>query len=100
MLSFTYPYLLIYLVIVFYLLSLGLFQFSDKIKLSVFMLFMGCFALGLYVCSLSRFLYFWDESFHALVAKNMLKNPLKPMLRLDAVLPNNYKEWTNCTLWL
>ena len=100
MLSFAYPYLLIYVAILFYLLSLGLFQFSEKKKLSVILLIIGCFALGLYVCSLDHFLHFWDESFHALVAKNMLKNPLKPMLRLDAVLPVNYKEWTQSTLWL
>jgi 4-amino-4-deoxy-L-arabinose transferase-like glycosyltransferase len=91
---------MIYVAIVFYLLSLGLYEFSERRKLSVFMLFSGCFAIGLYVCSLDHFLHFWDESFHALVAKNMIQNPLKPMLRLDAVIPNNYKDWLNSTLWL
>ncbi len=100
MLSFTYPYLLIYVALALYILSLATFQFSEQKRGALILLFMGCFALGLYVCSLSKFLYFWDESFHALVAKNMMTNPLKPMLRLESVMPNSYKEWTQCTLWL
>ncbi len=100
MLDFENPNIILYVSFIFYIISLGLFHFSDRKTLSVILLCAGCFVLGLYVCSLDHFLHFWDESFHALVAKNMVDTPLKPMLRLKAVLPNVYQDWTNSTLWL
>jgi len=42
----------------------------------------------------------WDEQVHAVVAKNMLENPFKPMLMNDPVLPYNFKNWTGNHIWL
>ena len=38
------------------------------------------YILRLYFVQLDPFLHSWDEHFHALVGKNLLSNPLKPML--------------------
>ncbi len=38
-------------------------------------------------------LHDWDERYHALVAKNMIEQPFKPMLYKNPVLPYDYKDW-------
>jgi 4-amino-4-deoxy-L-arabinose transferase len=52
----------------------------DKAKTALTFLFIGAIGLGLFIASLDNFLVLWDEQYHALVAKNMLQNPLKPPL--------------------
>lgn len=47
-----------------------------------------------------RALTYWDESFHALVAKNLLKHPLKPTLIEVPYLPYDYKNWGENHIWL
>jgi len=42
----------------------------------------------------------WDEQFHALVSKNMLTNPLKPMLYPTSIPFLDPSNWTFCNLWL
>ncbi len=42
----------------------------------------------------------FDESFHALVAKNLLKHPLTPTLIDQPCLPYDYKDWQNNHVWL
>jgi 4-amino-4-deoxy-L-arabinose transferase len=46
------------------------------------------------------FLHIWDERFHALVARNMMDMPFKPMLRANPVLPPDSFSWTQSSLWL
>ena len=50
--------------------------------------------------SADQFLHTWDEQFHALVAKNMVDEPLKPMLYKDPLLPFDYENWTANHVWL
>ncbi len=95
-----YPEFLIYIAAFFYVASLLLFHFGKLGRLSVFFLFSGTLALGIYLCHLDHYLRFWDEEFHALVAKNLLRHPLLPTLREKVVLPNNYTDWVNSHLWL
>jgi 4-amino-4-deoxy-L-arabinose transferase-like glycosyltransferase len=45
-------------------------------------------------------LHKWDERFHALVAKNVVKHPLKPTLYDDPVLPYDYKQWYSNHVWV
>jgi 4-amino-4-deoxy-L-arabinose transferase-like glycosyltransferase len=45
-------------------------------------------------------LHKWDESFHALVAKNAIDDPLKPTLYRHAVLPYDYRNWGASHVWL
>jgi len=46
------------------------------------------------------FLHTWDERFHALVAKNLIEHPLKPVLYAQPVLPYDFREWSNNHIWL
>lgn len=46
------------------------------------------------------FLHTWDERFHALVAKNLLEDPLKPVLYAQPLLPYDFREWSNNHIWL
>jgi 4-amino-4-deoxy-L-arabinose transferase-like glycosyltransferase len=43
---------------------------------------------------------FFDESFHALVARNLLKHPLKPTLIDDPKVPYDPTCWTENHVWL
>jgi 4-amino-4-deoxy-L-arabinose transferase-like glycosyltransferase len=46
------------------------------------------------------YLHAWDERYHALVAKNMLTDPFRPILFKEALLPYDYTDWTNNHVWL
>lgn len=64
--------------------------------------------LGLYVAALLLRLtsstYFalapWDERYHAVVASHMIKEPLKPTLYRDPVMPYDIRAWTGNHVWL
>lgn len=42
----------------------------------------------------------WDERFHALVARNLVDHPLKPMLYARPALPYDYRDWAANHVWL
>src|SRR5688572_6211963 len=42
----------------------------------------------------------WDERYHALVAKNLIANPLVPTLRADPVLDYDFRNWASNHVWL
>lgn len=42
----------------------------------------------------------WDESFHAVVARNLLKHPLKPTLIDVPYLPYDYRNWHENHVWM
>jgi 4-amino-4-deoxy-L-arabinose transferase-like glycosyltransferase len=42
----------------------------------------------------------WDERYHALVAKNLIAEPLVPMLRADSVLEYDFRNWASNHIWL
>ncbi|MFW5804854.1 MAG: ArnT family glycosyltransferase [bacterium] len=72
---------------------------AKKIIFSILLLMFGGFILRLYVAS-DQYLHPWDERYHAVVAKNMINDPLKPMLYKDPGLPHEYKNWTMSHIWL
>ena len=78
--------------------SVLLFRRHKNISLSL--LFIGTLCLGYFIANLDHFLILWDEQYHALVAKNLSKDFLKPMLYADPVLDFDYKNWTNNQIWL
>ncbi len=45
-------------------------------------------------------LSYWDESFHAIVARNLLKHPLTPTLIDDPVIPYDVRDWGANHIWL
>ena len=57
--------------------------------------------LGLYAyVSADFFLHYWDERYHALVAKNLINHPLIPSLYENPVLPYDYRNWSANHIWL
>ncbi len=46
------------------------------------------------------YLHSWDERYHALVAKNMLKHPFIPVLYENPILSFDYKSWVSNNIWL
>ncbi len=54
--------------------------------------------------SLSRLadpeLTIWDESFHAIVARNLLKHPLEPTLIDRPYVPYDYRNWHENHVWM
>ncbi|MBK9286500.1 MAG: glycosyltransferase family 39 protein [Flavobacteriales bacterium] len=59
----------------------------------------SAFVLRLFAAWLDPFLNDWDEVFHAVVAKNMLRDPFTPMLYTDTALPLT-ESWTRNHVWL
>ncbi len=45
-------------------------------------------------------IHFWDEGFHAIVARNLTKHPLKFTLYDQPWLQYDYKSWGNNHIWL
>ncbi len=45
-------------------------------------------------------LHYWDESFHAIVARNLLKHPFKPTLIDVPYLPYDRTHWGENHVWL
>ncbi len=68
-------------------------------KASIAWIMAGSLALKIFT-SADFFLHEWDERYHALVAKNMMDNPFKPMLYENPVMPYDYTMWTGNHVWL
>lgn len=55
---------------------------------------------GIFLAVLNPYLSYWDEQYHALVAKNMMDNPFKPMLYINPVVKFDSQLWTANHIWL
>lgn len=64
------------------------------------LLALGTLFCGFWVAGLDGFLCIWDEQFHALVAKHLVKEPLKPMLYDKPLLDYDFRDWTANHVWL
>lgn len=58
------------------------------------------FLIRLYFASLDQYLHNWDEKFHALVAKNLMSEPFKPMLFTKHYKEFNPNGWSENIIWL
>jgi len=76
------------------------FFFKGQKSLGLLLLVLGTLGLGFFMAMLDPFLFHWDEQYHALVAKNMAINPLKPILIEHSLRGLNYKIWTDNHVWL
>lgn len=72
----------------------------EKRRIAFPLLFLAALGFGLFMGNLDHFLVVWDEQYHALVAKNMLDNPLKPTLYSTPLLDYDYRNWTGNHVWL
>src|SRR5687768_6910766 len=98
MLAYTLQYILLGAGLLFIAGSLVLYPRHPKYALSS--LLAGTFILRVFMAQLDPFLNLWDERYHALVAKNMMLEPFKPMLYANPVLPYSFDSWTNNHIWL
>lgn len=58
-------------------------------------------AIGLRIFVASdHYLHTWDERYHALVAKNMVSEPLEPTLYKTPLLPYSMENWVANHVWL
>ncbi len=72
---------------------------KNDFKTAVWLLIFCGFILRLFIAS-DLHLHEWDERYHALVAKNLMHHPFKPLLYKTALLPFNYTNWTANHIWL
>lgn len=84
----------------FGLLGLSIVIFGKKRSISLFFLFVASLVLGFAVATLDPHLFIWDEQYHALVAKNLSKNMLKPVLLANPILPFELSDWTANHIWV
>jgi 4-amino-4-deoxy-L-arabinose transferase len=91
-----------WLLILSFLLAVASVVLSDKGKnnYAVFILFFAAFFLRLFMAWLDPFLHPWDECFHALVARNMMGHPFKPMLIANPIVDYTIDNWCSNHIWL
>ena len=90
---------LLVLSIIFAVFALWLFE-TEKKNLSLIFLFVCSCCLGLFIGTLDPFINLWDEQYHALVAKNLIENPFKPILIKEPVFGFLETSWSYCHVWL
>jgi len=64
------------------------------------LLFVAAFLIRFFYAQADPFLHNWDERFHALVARNLMHDPFKPMLIATPVAAYDFKNWTGNHIWL
>ncbi len=88
-----------YISILIFLISILLCSF-EKYKVAITTLIIGALILNLGIIQLDPFLNSWDERFHALVAKNLIRDPLRPMLYVNPLLEYDLANWCGNHIWL
>lgn len=81
-----------------FLVAFRLFR-GDRIGLALATIMLAGLLLRVSAGS-DRFLHAWDERYHALVAKNLIRHPLVPTLYDDPVLPYEYGNWAGNHVWV
>src|SRR5688572_2720311 len=91
-------HLIVLFCLIFYYFTFHFYR-EKKYQTGIYFLLGAVVLIRIYIGS-HQFLFPWDERFHALVAKNMLEHPFKPMLIKDPVMPFNYDNWLMNHVWL
>jgi 4-amino-4-deoxy-L-arabinose transferase-like glycosyltransferase len=81
-----------------YLLAYQSFR-KEKYNLAVLLLVL-CGGILYFYVSMDFYLHQWDERYHALVSKNLIRHPLKPTLYDHPLLAYDYRNWTGNHIWL
>jgi 4-amino-4-deoxy-L-arabinose transferase-like glycosyltransferase len=89
---------------VFVICAIGLYfswklHSDNKVLIALILLIVCGIILRIYV-SADLFLHEWDERFHALVAKNLIKQPFIPKLYASPLMPYDYKNWGCNFIWV
>lgn len=64
------------------------------------LLILGAISIGSFIALINQYLWTWDEQFHAVVAKNMMREPFCPMFYTDPIYPYDFKNWGANHIWL
>lgn len=72
---------------------------KDNYKIAILLLVICGLFLRIYT-SADFFLHSWDERYHALVAKNLIRHPLIPTLYDNPVLNYDYRSWVANHIWV
>ena len=75
-------------------------QFSNRRIQTALLILMGCGLLLRIHTASDPYLHPWDERYHALVAKNLMQHPLKPVLYDEPILDFDHRNWTGNHVWL
>ncbi len=73
--------------------------YLKRFKLCLLLIFLTSFQTRMFV-SLDPMLHPWDERYHALVAKNLLSDPLHPMLIKEPAISFEKENWTGNQTWV
>ena len=73
---------------------------SEKSKWAILFLLISGISLRIIMAQLDPFLHNWDERYHALVAKNLITSPFKPMLIVEPLLEYRLTDWCCNHIWL
>ena len=77
------------------------FYYGKKDSVALLLLTLGGLCLYVFSALSDPFLNFWDERFHALVAKNCMETPLMPRLYPELPITEcNPLGWTHAYVWL
>lgn len=72
----------------------------DANTLCLVFLIVIAFVIRVWLATEHNFLHEWDERYHALVAKNLLKHPFKPTLYDIPLFPYQINDWAFNHIWL
>lgn len=81
-------------------LAVSIWSYSRKPGIFPYVLFLSAVCIAASFACFSPYLYAWDEQFHALVAKNLAKDPLTPKLIPDHPLDVGQNTWSDGIIWL
>lgn len=95
-----WDYTLVVTGFLFLTIAIVLFQLRSKPFVALMILMVSAVFFTIYSIRVFDFLLVWDEQYHALVAKNMIGHPFKPMLYTDPILPYDYRNWSGNHIWL
>lgn len=82
------------------LVSLWLYVRTPYKREALTWLLAGALLMRLWMILLDPYLQDWDERFHALVARNMMSEPFRPMLFVHPVFPYAIDQWWNSHIWV
>ncbi len=82
------------------IVSAYFFYVKDKKELGLLLLLTSAFLLRILMISVDPYVHEWDERYHALVAKNMIHFPFRPMLFVHPVFNYDIKDWSYNHIWL
>lgn len=81
-------------------LATCIYTYFKKPSFTPYFLFLSAVCIAAAFALLTPYLYLWDEQFHALVGKNVAKNPFTPELIPQNPVDTDQSIWANGKIWL